>query len=944
MVSTKKKVLSAFLSLTMIGSIAASVPFVASADSTTTSDVGVSYSVHGQTYGWSQGVKSNGEEAGTEKQAKRLEAIKINLTGASLPAGAKITYKVQGQTYGWQNAKSNGEEAGTEGNAKRLEAIKITLSGMPGYEVQYEVQGQTYGWSQGWVTTQNDTAIDDAALAGTVGKAKRLEAIKIKLVKVAPDVASMSAVNTTIGVGGSTTFTFKDKDGNAVTPDDVTYSLADDSYGSINAAGKFVAQKAGKVTVNAKVGDTTVSATVNVYGVASSLVLTPASTTLVANNKSEDEVTATAVDASGFTVGNYNGTATIDMSGAAGAFTLTSAPDQDADVSGLTLTFKNGIATFKVTATASAGVTGKVALTSADIKDSFGVAVAANTSISTVLQTATSIKVTSAAKGISVNDGTATGDFTVAVEDQTGNDMLGGTYVLNAALTGAAGTLDATNATTEALVFSGATKTVTVHAAKGTVGTFTLTVTGTNLTAGSYALPAVVAGKATKFALSNTTPTYVSGDTTGGTTFAVTAVDSNGYSDAANIVVPSYKITDAKGNDVTANFTVTPAATTMKIVDKAAPGNAAGTYSLTISDTSATPLASAAATFTVTAGTCTKMTLTAAKSVVLGSNPTTTITAQAADAAGNATVAPANAFVTFGVSAAPQGNAKFNTGNYGDTYKLAFDSTGKAVVTLTMQDYDNAAYTVTATPSDLVKLGAATTTTVTVTDHPVASLALTVKDGSSSYATAGDALTTAVTMKDVNGNTMTSSSDPMTLVINHASGVSGVTATSTDKTADTATITGSLTSINDAIAAAKAAKAGVVSFVLTDNLTNATGSGSIQVSASNVASTVVVSGLASDNTLAKSATTAVTVTLVDVGGNPVVVTGSDVKITLGTTIANGISYQDANHITASTLTIKVGTSSASGYIVADSTATGTGTITFTPSTGTAYTTLTLTVK
>jgi uncharacterized protein YjdB len=88
------------------------------------------------------------------------------------------------QTYGWQDAVSNGAIAGTVGKAKRLEAIKITLSGMPGFEVQYTTQVQDYGW-QDWVTSTNDTSIDDAALSGTVGKAKRLEAIEIRIVKTA---------------------------------------------------------------------------------------------------------------------------------------------------------------------------------------------------------------------------------------------------------------------------------------------------------------------------------------------------------------------------------------------------------------------------------------------------------------------------------------------------------------------------------------------------------------------------------------------------------------------------------------------------------------------------------------------------------------------------------------------------------------------------------------
>lgn len=176
-----KKGLAAFLSFAMIAAVAVSSPVLSKADTVDQKDIGVTYQVQGQTYGWQKPV-SNGELAGTVGKAKRLEAIKINLTGADVPEGAKIIYKTQVQTYGWQKPVSNGELAGTVGQAKRLEAIKITIDGLPGYDVQYRAQVQTYGW-QDWVTTPNGTDIDDAALCGTVGKAKRLEAIQIRIVK-----------------------------------------------------------------------------------------------------------------------------------------------------------------------------------------------------------------------------------------------------------------------------------------------------------------------------------------------------------------------------------------------------------------------------------------------------------------------------------------------------------------------------------------------------------------------------------------------------------------------------------------------------------------------------------------------------------------------------------------------------------------------------------------
>ena len=156
--------------ITLVSAIVIIAPIKLHADSVVIP--GVTYQTQVQSIGW-QGLVNDGALSGTVGKSKRLEAIKINLTG-TLPVGANIQYEVQGQTYGWnQGWKSNGQEAGTDHQSKRLEAIKIKLLNMPGYSVQYRVQIQTYGWQE-WVS--------DGALSGTVGQSKRLEAIEIKIV------------------------------------------------------------------------------------------------------------------------------------------------------------------------------------------------------------------------------------------------------------------------------------------------------------------------------------------------------------------------------------------------------------------------------------------------------------------------------------------------------------------------------------------------------------------------------------------------------------------------------------------------------------------------------------------------------------------------------------------------------------------------------------------
>ncbi|WEG13308.1 glucosaminidase domain-containing protein [Pullulanibacillus sp. KACC 23026] len=132
----------------------------------------VNYSSHVQSYGWMPSV-SDGTLSGTTGQAKRLEAIKIQLKHS--PYSGDIVYSTHVQTYGWLKNVSDGELSGTTGEGKRVEAINISLTGDIAnyYDVYYRAYVQSYGWL-GWAK--------DGMNAGTQGLAKRMEAIQIKLV------------------------------------------------------------------------------------------------------------------------------------------------------------------------------------------------------------------------------------------------------------------------------------------------------------------------------------------------------------------------------------------------------------------------------------------------------------------------------------------------------------------------------------------------------------------------------------------------------------------------------------------------------------------------------------------------------------------------------------------------------------------------------------------
>jgi uncharacterized protein YjdB len=140
----------------------------------------VEYKTHVQDYGW-QTWKYDGEMSGTSGEAKRLEGIKINLTNKDYSGG--ICYTTHVQDYGWQGSQyasstwpKDGEMSGTSGEAKRLEAIRIKLTGEMAehYDVYYRVHAQDFGWL-GWAKNGEP--------AGTAGYAKRLEGIEIVLVK-----------------------------------------------------------------------------------------------------------------------------------------------------------------------------------------------------------------------------------------------------------------------------------------------------------------------------------------------------------------------------------------------------------------------------------------------------------------------------------------------------------------------------------------------------------------------------------------------------------------------------------------------------------------------------------------------------------------------------------------------------------------------------------------
>lgn len=190
----------------------------------------INYSTQVQSYGWMP-ESSNGELNGTVGENKRIEAIKISLSGPEAenysifytvelqsnyvnwgsngePVGTEgfsigvtnitisitskygsvgygdptlayvssnfpLKYKTHVQSEGWQDYVRSGEMSGTSGKALRLEGIQINVDD-PNISggVKYRTHVQTEGW-QNWKY--------DNEISGTQGLARRLEAIQIEL-------------------------------------------------------------------------------------------------------------------------------------------------------------------------------------------------------------------------------------------------------------------------------------------------------------------------------------------------------------------------------------------------------------------------------------------------------------------------------------------------------------------------------------------------------------------------------------------------------------------------------------------------------------------------------------------------------------------------------------------------------------------------------------------
>ncbi len=121
------------------------------------SNAKVSYSVHGENYGWSGGVMSSGQTAGQTGKGLRLEALKISIPEiTALGGNSGVSYQTHSSNLGWTGFKENGAVSGTEGQGLAVQAVQIQLTGRAAqlYNIYYRVHIANYGWLD-WTSNGN---------------------------------------------------------------------------------------------------------------------------------------------------------------------------------------------------------------------------------------------------------------------------------------------------------------------------------------------------------------------------------------------------------------------------------------------------------------------------------------------------------------------------------------------------------------------------------------------------------------------------------------------------------------------------------------------------------------------------------------------------------------------------------------------------------------------
>lgn len=139
-------------------------------------DIGV---LDGATSDASDNATENGSPSESEIKANSASVLDVDATDGQVDvsddkseSAPVLTYQAHVQDYGWMTSVSAGELAGTTGKSKRMEALKLSVKDAEGNEISDALSIKAHVSNIGWMDP-----VGNDAIVGTVGQSRQLEAI-----------------------------------------------------------------------------------------------------------------------------------------------------------------------------------------------------------------------------------------------------------------------------------------------------------------------------------------------------------------------------------------------------------------------------------------------------------------------------------------------------------------------------------------------------------------------------------------------------------------------------------------------------------------------------------------------------------------------------------------------------------------------------------------------
>lgn len=143
-------------------------------------DIGV---LDGTAIDASDNATENGSPSESEIKANSASVLDVDATDGQVDmsddkseSAPVLTYQAHVQDYGWMTSVSAGELAGTTGKSKRMEALKLSVKDAEGNEISDALSIKAHVSNIGWMDP-----VGNDAIVGTVGQSRQLEAIAIQL-------------------------------------------------------------------------------------------------------------------------------------------------------------------------------------------------------------------------------------------------------------------------------------------------------------------------------------------------------------------------------------------------------------------------------------------------------------------------------------------------------------------------------------------------------------------------------------------------------------------------------------------------------------------------------------------------------------------------------------------------------------------------------------------